>query len=46
MSPTAKIADLVLPSADWSERYSYDEELDGNFLFTFDKAVDAPGECW
>ncbi len=46
MSPTAKIADMVLPSADWSERYSYDEELDGNNLFTIDKAVDAPGECW
>ena len=28
-SPTAKLADLVLPSADWSERCTYDEEIDG-----------------
>ncbi len=45
MSPTAKLADLLLPSADWSERCTYDEELDGNFLVTFDQAVEAPGEC-
>ncbi len=45
-SPTTQFADLVLPSADWSERHTYDEELDGNYLFAFDQAVDAPGECW
>ena len=46
MSPTAKLADLLLPSADWAERCSYDEEIDGNLLLTFDQAVEAPGECW
>ncbi len=44
-SPTSKIADLLLPSSDWSERCTYDEELDGNLLHTFDQAVEAPGEC-
>ena len=46
MSPTAKLADLVLPSSDWAERCSYDEEIDGNLLLTFDQAVEPPGECW
>lgn len=45
MSPSTKLADLIFPSADWSERCTYDEELDGNMLFTFDQAVEAPGEC-
>ena len=45
-SPTAKLADLVLPSADWSERCTYDEEIDGNLILAFDQAVEAPGECW
>ncbi len=45
-SPTAKIADLVLPSCNWSERFTYDEELDGNLLLVFDRAVEPPGECW
>ena len=45
-SPTAQLADIVFPSADWSERCTYDEELDGNMLLVFDQAVPAPGECW
>lgn len=44
-SPTSKLADLLLPSSDWSERCTYDEELDGTLLHTFDQAVEAPGEC-
>ena len=44
-SPTSKLADLLLPSSDWSERCTYDEELDGTLLHTFDQAVKAPGEC-
>lgn len=44
-SPTSKLADLLLPSSDWAERCTYDEELDGSLLHTFDQAVDAPGEC-
>ncbi|MEG2933433.1 MAG: molybdopterin-dependent oxidoreductase [Gordonibacter sp.] len=46
LSPTAKLADIVLPTADWSERCTYDEEIDGNLLLAFDQAVPAPGECW
>ena len=46
MSPTTKLSDLIFPSADWSERCTYDEELDRNMIYTFDKAVDPPGECW
>lgn len=45
-SPTAQLADIVLPSCDWSERCTYDEELDGNMILSFDQAVPAPGECW
>lgn len=45
-SPTAKLADLVLPSSDWAERCTYNEEIDGNMILTFDQAVEAPGECW
>ncbi|WP_165048877.1 MULTISPECIES: molybdopterin-dependent oxidoreductase [unclassified Adlercreutzia] len=45
-SPTAQLADIVLPSCDWSERCTYDEELDGNVILAFDQAVAAPGECW
>lgn len=46
LSPTAQLADIVLPSSDWSERCTYDEEIDGNYILTFDQAVAAPGECW
>lgn len=46
LSPTAQLADIVLPTADWSERCTYDEELDGPFILAFDQAVPAPGECW
>lgn len=45
LSPTAQLADIVLPTADWSERCTYDEELDGPFILAFDQAVPAPGEC-
>ncbi len=44
-SSSALLADLLLPSADWSERCTYDEELDGTLIHTFDQAVKAPGEC-
>ncbi len=46
IGPSAKYADILLPSTDWSERVSYDEELDGNLILTIDQAVAAPGECW
>lgn len=44
-SPTAKLADLVLPSSDWAERCTYNEEIDGNMILTFDQAVEAPGSA-
>jgi len=46
LSPSAQLADIVLPSSDWSERDVYDEELDGNILLGFQRAVNPPGECW
>ncbi len=42
-SPTAKLADLVLPSSDWAERCTYNEEIDGNMILTFDQAVEGSG---
>ena len=44
-SPTAKLADLVLPSADWSERCTYDEEIDGNLILAFDQASRPPANA-
>jgi len=46
MTPTAEIADLVLPVAHWSER---DEAIDAytkNYLFCHKKIVEPPEECW
>jgi len=45
-SPTASLADIVLPSCDWSERDTIDEELFGNNVISTERAVDPPGECW
>ncbi len=45
-SPTAKMADIVLPTADWSERDTIDEELFNNMVISTERAVDPPGECW
>jgi len=45
-SPTAKLADIVLPSADWSERDTTDEEFFVNMYISTERAVDPPGECW
>ena len=45
-SPTTKLADLVLPTADWSERDTVDEELFGNLVISTERAVEPPGECW
>jgi len=45
MTPTAEIADIVLPAAHWSER---DEVLDAytrNYVFCHRKIVEAPDEC-
>lgn len=45
-SPTAKLADMVLPSSDWAERDTIDEELFANMVISTERAVDPPGECW
>lgn len=47
LSPTAKLADIVLPSSDWSERDTIDEEnFGGGLIISTERAVDPPGECW
>jgi anaerobic selenocysteine-containing dehydrogenase len=46
VSPSAKFADILLPSSDWSERDTIDEEYFGNNIFAAQRAVDPPGECW
>lgn len=46
MTPTAEIADIVLPAAQWPER---DEVIDvycKNYIFCHQKIVDPPEECW
>lgn len=45
-SPTTQFADIVLPTADWSERDTWDEEVSVGWLFSVERAVDPPGECW
>ena len=46
LTPTAQLADLVLPSADWSERDTIDEEMFKGRIISSPRAVDPPGECW
>ena len=48
LTDTAKMADLVLPTAHWTERESADEELysDPCPVVIPQKIVDPPGEAW
>jgi anaerobic selenocysteine-containing dehydrogenase len=46
MTPTAELADYVLPVTNWLER---DETCDGMYMDTIaarQKVVEPPGECW
>ncbi|MDD5435854.1 MAG: molybdopterin-dependent oxidoreductase, partial [Nitrospira sp.] len=45
ISESAKYADIILPTADWSERDTVDEEFRSNTVVSTQKAVDPPGEC-
>lgn len=45
-SPTTAFADIVLPTADWAERDTIDEEFFAGWVISTERAVDPPGECW
>lgn len=47
MTPSAELADIVLPSAHWTEREVADEELyPAPMVVAPQKAVEPPGEAW
>ncbi len=46
MTPTAEIADIVLPAAHWSERNEVIDAYTKNYLFCHQKIVEPPDECW
>lgn len=45
MTPTAELADIVLPAAHWSEREGVVDEVAKNYVFAQPKIVEPPGEC-
>lgn len=46
MTPTAELADVVLPAALWPEKNDISDLLFPNYLAIREKAVDPVGECW
>jgi thiosulfate reductase/polysulfide reductase chain A len=46
MTPTAELADIVLPAAHWSEREGVVDEVAKNYVFPQPKVVEPSGECW
>lgn len=45
MTPTAELADIVLPAAHWSEREGIVDEVAKNYVFSQPKVVEPPDEC-
>ncbi|MBW1943822.1 MAG: molybdopterin-dependent oxidoreductase [Deltaproteobacteria bacterium] len=46
MTPTAELADYVLPAAAWMERDEMCELSYVNYISARQKVVEPPGECW
>jgi len=46
MTPTAEIADIVLPVVHWSERDEVIDAYTKNYIFCHRKIVEPPEECW
>ena len=46
MTPTAEIADYVLPVAHWTEREEVIDAYTRNYVFCHRRLVDPPAECW
>ncbi|WP_455283701.1 molybdopterin-containing oxidoreductase family protein, partial [[Eubacterium] cellulosolvens] len=46
MTPTAEIADYVLPATMWPERDECCDQMYTNYVSCRRKAVDPPAECW
>ncbi len=45
MTPTAALADIVMPATWWPEREEVVENTYINFMYLHEKAVEPPGEC-
>lgn len=46
MTPTAELADIVLPSATWVEKNELCDTSYTNYVSAMQKAIEPVGECW